>query len=55
LIEISDIYMSIFTDMDDRKREKIRDFVAANSADGVYRKKVNGVSAAIYWNVPKTR
>jgi hypothetical protein len=29
-------------------------FVAANSADGIYRKKVNGVSAVIYWNVPET-
>jgi hypothetical protein len=54
LIEISDIYMTVFTEMDDRKREKIRDFVAANSIDGIYRKKVNGVSAVIYWNVPET-
>lgn len=54
LIEISDLYMSIFTDMDDSKREKIRAFVRANSSGGYYRKQVKGVAAVIYWKVPGT-
>ena len=52
LIELSDIYMSIFTVMDDHKRKKIRAFAMANSEGGVYEKKVGGVAAVIYWAAP---
>jgi SAM-dependent methyltransferase len=49
LIELSDIYLSIFTVMDDNKRKKIRAFALANSEGGIYKKKVGGVAAVIYW------